>query len=172
VLAVSFLSPFLKKRKSIDTANEIRLQPGQPLFQLVVGQVCRRWRGLVLLWNQLHISLQSRPSFIRLCLQSSRESPLTYISRQIVEWVRCPLLQTSFTVSWTSPMITQSWRRLFIDAYNSIPPCRDTLPVANPSPSPRTCRFLLRNLPRQSTIPISRTKRVFAIFSPVLLSLT
>jgi hypothetical protein len=48
-----------------ELVNEDRYQPGEKPFQLILGQICCRWRGLGLnlpwLWTQLRISTRSHP---------------------------------------------------------------------------------------------------------------
>lgn len=50
---------------------------------MILAQVCSRWRLNVIstpfLWSAIHISLETRPQFIALCLERSKEVPLEIV---------------------------------------------------------------------------------------------
>ena len=107
----------------IAAANEIK-----PLFQLVVGRVCRRWRNLVLnlplFMEPIAYFVATRPEFIRLCLQRSKELPIDIHITAVCEMALMSIT-TDKLQSFVDQLIPQSlrWRCLVVDAYHVIPLC-------------------------------------------------
>jgi hypothetical protein len=101
-----------------ELVNEDRYQPGEKPFQLILGQICCRWRGLVLnlplLWTQLRISMRVHPQFVRLFLRRSKDVPLDIF--MVEEGWRGTstgvynILHNLIPHSWR-------WRRLVVHAY-------------------------------------------------------
>jgi hypothetical protein len=101
--------------------QELVNEDPEQAFQFILGQICCRWRGLVLnlplLWTQLHISMRSHPQFVRLFIKRSKDVPFDIFMELRPgegKWKNdlCNILDDLIPHSCR-------WRRLVVHAYDS-----------------------------------------------------